>query len=109
MAVGIEPQTMPEGRLLREVCFGHTLEVVEEPPVRFLQLSQDLRERQVSFLFRHLRIEGIDAAKLDVARWPASGEDERQILKRLLPGGHMRQDIFDRPLAQDAWLPQLGI
>ena len=39
MAVGIEPQTMAEARLLREVLFGHALEVVEEPTVRFLQLS----------------------------------------------------------------------
>ena len=83
MAVGIEPQTMAEARLPAEVLFGHTLEVVEEPAVRFLQLSQDLGERQVAFLFRPLRIEGIDAAELDVARWPASGEDERQILQGL--------------------------
>jgi CheY-like chemotaxis protein len=90
MAVGIEPQTMPEGRLLGEVLFGHTLEIVEEPAVRFLQLSQDLGDRHVSFLFRYLRIEGIDASKLDVARWSASGEDERQILQGLLLEGWSR-------------------
>ena len=108
MAVGIEPQTMAEGRLLGELLFGHTLEVVEEPAMRFLQLSQDLGERQVAFLFCHLCIEGIDATGLDVARWPASGENERQILQGLLlPGGHVRQDIFHRPLAHDARLQQL--
>ena len=45
MAVCIEPQTMAEGRLPHEVLFGDTLEVVEEPMVRFFQLSQDLGER----------------------------------------------------------------
>jgi hypothetical protein len=49
MAVGIEPQTVAEARLPHEVLFGHTLEIVEEPAVRFLQLSQDLGERQVRF------------------------------------------------------------
>ena len=87
MAVGIESQTMAEGRLLGKVLFGHTLEKVEEPAVRFLQLSQNLGERQVSFLFRYPRIEGIDAAVLDVARWSASGEDERQSLQGLLLEG----------------------
>jgi len=110
MAVGIEPQTMPEARLPREVLFGYALEVVDEPMVRFLQLPQDIGERHVSLLFRHLRIEGIDAASLDVSWWPASVEDQRQILQRLLlPGGHVRKDIFDRPLAHDARLHQLCI
>jgi len=108
MAVGIEPQTMAEARFLDEVLVGHAVQVVEEPTVRFLQLPQDLGERQVPFLFRHLRIEGIDAAGLDVSRWSASSEDQRQILQRLLlPGGHVRQDVFDRPLAHDARLREL--
>ena len=110
MAVGIKPETMAEGRLPREVLFGHAVQVVEEPTVRFIQLPQDIGERQVAFLFRHLRIEGIDAAELDVARWSASREDERQILQGLLlPGSHVRQDIFDGPLAHDGRLRELCI
>ena len=95
MAVGIEPQSMPEGRLPGEVLFGHALEVVDEPAVRFVQLPQDIGERYVSFLFRHLRIESIEAAVLDVSRGLLPVDDERQILQRLLlPGGHVRKDIF---------------
>ena len=78
--------------------------------MRFLQLPQDFGERHVPFLFRHLCIEGIDAAGLDIAGWSASGEDQRQILQGLpLSGGHVRKDIFDRPLAHDARLQQLCI
>jgi len=68
MAVGIEPETMAEARLLREVLFGQAVQVVEESTVRFLQLPQDFGERHVPFLFRHLCIEGIDAARLDISR-----------------------------------------
>ena len=110
MAVGVEPQTMPKARLTREVLFGHALEVVDEQAVGFIQLPLDIGERHVSFLFRHLRIEGIDAAKLDVSWWLASGEDQRQIRERLLlPGGHVRKDIFDRPIVHDASHHQLMI
>ena len=31
MTVGIEPQTMLEARLRREVLFGHALQVVDKP------------------------------------------------------------------------------
>jgi hypothetical protein len=75
MAIGIEPQAMAEGCLPREVLFGHAVQVVDEPTVRVLQLPQDFGERQVPFLFRHLHIEGIDAAVLDISRWSASAED----------------------------------
>ena len=110
MAVRIEPQAMPEARLSREVLFGHALNVVDESTVRFIQLSQDLGGRKAPFLFRHLRIEGIDAAGLDISWWPASCEDERQILQRLfLPRGHVRKDIFYRPIAYDARFRQLCI
>ena len=105
MAVGIEPEAMPEARLPREGLFGHASDVVEESAVRFIQLPQDVRERKAPFLFRHLRIEGIDAAVLDVSRWPASCDDERQILQRLLlPRGHVRKNVFHRPIAHDARL-----
>ena len=77
MAIGIEPQTMPEARLPREVFIGHTLQVVGEPVVGFSQLPEDIRERSVSLLLSHLRIEGIDAAIPGVSWWPASGEDQR--------------------------------
>src|SRR5258708_27067894 len=110
MAVGIEPQTMAEARFLGKVLFGHAVQVVEEPTVHFLQLPQDFGERHLSFLFRHLCIEGIDAARLDISRRSASAEDQRQILQRfLLPGGHVRKDIFDRPLVHDARLHGLYI
>ena len=71
---------MPETRLPREVLFGYALDVVDEAVVRLIQLLQYLVEHQVSFLFSHLRIEGVDAAVLNVSRWPASCDDERQIL-----------------------------
>ena len=45
MAVGIEPQTMAEARLPREVLFGHASDVVEEPMVRFIQLRQHIGEQ----------------------------------------------------------------
>ena len=108
MAVGIDPEAMPEACLPREVLFGHALDVVDESVVRFIQLPQDIGERKAPFLVRHLRIEGIDAAVLDVSWWPASCDDERQILQRLLlPRGHVRKDVFHRPIAHDARLRQL--
>ena len=101
---------MSEARLPREVLFGHTSDVVDEPAVRFIQLLQYLGERKVPFLFRHLRVESIDTAVLDVSRWPAACDDERQILQSLLlPGGHVRKDVFHRPIAHDARLGQLRI
>ncbi len=110
MAVGVEPQTMPKARLTREVLFGHALEVVDEQAVGFIQLPLDIGERLVSFLFRHLSIEGIDAAVLDVSWWLAFSEDQWQILQRLLlPGGHVRKDIFDRPIVHDASHHQLWL
>jgi hypothetical protein len=110
MAIGIEPQAMAEGCLPREVLFGHAVQVVDEPTVRVLQLPQDFGERSIPFLFRHLCIEGIDAAVLDISRWSASGKDQRQILQGLLlPGGHVRKNIFHRPLAHDAGLRELCI
>ncbi len=68
MAVCIEPEAMAERRLPREVLFGHASDVVDEPAVRFIQLPQGIGERKALFLFRHLRIESIDAAVLDVSR-----------------------------------------
>src|SRR5262249_52125495 len=95
MAVGIEPEAMPEARLPRKVLFGYTSEVVEEAAVRFIQLPHNVRERKALFLFRHLRIEGIDAAILDITWRLASRENERQVLQRLLlPSAHVRQDVF---------------
>src|SRR2546429_6401210 len=108
MAVGIEPEATPEARRPREVLFGHASDVVDESTVCFIQLPQYIGERKAPFLFRHLRIEGINAAILDVSRWPASCDDERQIFQRLLlPRGHVRKDIFHRPIAHDARLRQL--
>ena len=108
MAVCIEPEAMPEARLLCEVLFGHASDVVDESAVRFIQLPQNVGERKAPFLFRHLRIEGIDASVPGVSRWPASCDDERQILQRLLlPRGHVRKDVFHRPILHDARLRQL--
>jgi hypothetical protein len=59
------------------VLFGHALQVVDELVVGFIQLPQDIGEFHVSILFRHLGIEGIDAAIPGVSWWPASGEDQR--------------------------------
>src|SRR5947199_7374054 len=70
MTIGIEPQATPEARRPREVLFGHASDIVEKPMVRFIQLRQHVGERKVPLLFRHLRIEGIDPAVLDVSWWP---------------------------------------
>lgn len=108
MAVGIEPEAMPEACLPREVLFGYALDVVDELAVCFIQLPQHVGERKAPLLFRHLCIEGIDAAILDVSRCSASCDDERQILQRLLlPCGHMGKDVFHRPIVHDAGLRQL--
>ena len=100
---------MPEARLPRELLFGRALDVVDEPAVSFIQLPQDVGERKASFLFRHLSIEGIDAAVLyRVSWWPASLEDERQMFQRLfLPPRHVRDHVFHRPMARDARFRQL--
>jgi len=108
MAVCIEPEAMPEARLPREVLFGHASDVVDELAVRFIQVLQYLGERNSPFLFRHLLVESIDTAVLDVSRWPASCDDERQVLQRLLlPRGYVRKDVFHRPIAHDARLRHL--
>ena len=110
MAVGIESEAMSEARLLREVLFRHTLKVADESAVRFLQLAQDLGERKAAFLFCHLRIESIEATVLDIARQLLPVDDERQILQRLLlPCGHVRKNLFHRPITHDARLEQLCI
>ncbi len=99
---------MSEARLPREVLFGHASDVVGESAVRFIQLLQYVGEREVPFLFRHLCVESIDTAILDVSRGLASCDDERQILQRLFfPRGHVRKDVFYRPIAHDARLDQL--
>lgn len=99
---------MTESRLQRELLFRHGLEVVDEPAVCFIQLPQYVGERKALFLLRHLSIEGIDAAVLYVPRWPATFDDERQILQRLLlPRGQMRKDVFHRPIAGDSTFRQL--
>ena len=99
---------MSEARLPRELLFGYASDVVDESAVRFIQLLHYLGEREALFLFRHLGIEGIDAAVLDVSRGLASCDDERQILQRFLfPRGHVRKDVFHRPIAYDARLCHL--
>jgi len=80
MAVGIEPEAMPEACLLREVLFGHARNVVDELAMGFIESLQYVGECKIPFLFRHLGIKGIEAAVLGVAGWPASCNDERQIL-----------------------------
>ena len=108
MAVCIEPEAMPEARLPCEVLFGHAPDVVDESAVRFIQLLHYVGEPKAPFLFRHLRVESINTAVLDVSRGHASCDDERQILQRLfLPRGHVRKDVFHRPIAYDARLRQL--
>ena len=110
MAVGIEPEAMSEACLSRELLFGHTLDVVDELAVRIIKLLQNVGEGKAPFLFRHLRIEGIDATGLAVSRWPTACDDERQILQRLLlPRGHVRKDVFHRPIVHDPRLRHLRI
>src|SRR5258708_5515032 len=110
MAVGIEPEAMPEACLSREVLFRHALNVADESAVRFIQLAQDLGERKAPFLFYHLRIESVEATVLNVSRWLLPVDDERQILQRLLlPYSHVRKDLFHRPISHDARLEQLCI
>lgn len=63
---------MPEARLPREILLRHALDIVDEPVVCFIQLPQYVGERKAAFLFRHLRVEAIDAAVPGVSRWLAS-------------------------------------
>src|SRR5260221_4546817 len=109
MAVGSEPEAMPEACLSSEVLFRHALNVADESTVRFIQLAQDLGERKAPFLFYHLGIESIEAAVLDVSRWLLPVDDERQILQRLLPYSHVLKDLFHRPISHDSRLEQLCI
>src|SRR5947209_20078511 len=110
MAIGIEPEAMPEACLSREVLFRHALNVADELAVRLIQLAQDLGERKAPFLCSHLRIESVEATVLDVSRWLLPVDDERQILQRLLlPYGHVRKDLFHRPISHDSRLEQLCI
>src|SRR5258708_39314122 len=76
MAVGIEPEAMPEARLPREVLFGHASDAVDESAERFLHIPQDLGDRHAPFLFRPLPIEGVDAAVLYVSPSPASWDND---------------------------------
>src|SRR5215471_3146300 len=110
MAVGIEPEAMSEVRLSYELLFRHALKIADESAVRFIQLAQDLGELKAAFLFCHLRIESIEATVLDISWRFLSVDDERQILQRLLlPCGHVRKNLFHRPITHDARLEQLCI
>jgi hypothetical protein len=111
MAVRIEPQATAEARLEGELHFGSALDVGDEPAVSFIHLPQYIRQRQAPFQFRHLSIEGIDAAVLGrVPRWSASLDDERQVFQGfLLPPGHMCDDVFHRPTTRDTGFRQLRL
>ena len=99
---------MSEARLPCEVLFGHASDVVDESSVRFIQLLHYVGERKAPFLFRHLCVESINTAVLDVSRGLASCDEERQILQRFLfPRGHVRKDVFHRPIARDVRLHHL--
>jgi hypothetical protein len=111
MAVCIEPEATAEARLPRDLLLGRTLDVVDEPAVGFILLSQYVGEREVAFLFRHSGIEGIDAAvRYGVPRWPVPVDDERQMFQRLLlPPRHVRDNVLYRPIARDATFRQLRV
>ena len=111
MAVCIEPEATSEARLPRALLFGRAVDVIDEPAVSFIHLPQDDGERKAVSLFRHLSIEGIDAAVLGrVPHWRASLNDERQVFQGLLlPPGHMCDDIFHRPTTRDTGFRQLRL
>src|SRR6266850_391136 len=111
MAVRIEPEATSEAPLPREMLFGRTVDIIDEPAVSCIQLPQNVGERKASCLLRHLRIEGIDAAVLSrVLRWSASRDNEWQMFQRLfLPPRHMRDHVFHRPMARDARFRQLRV
>src|SRR5436309_240337 len=95
VAVGIEPEAMSETCFSCEVLFGNALEVVDKPAMCLIQLPEHIGKCQIPFLFCHLRIESIDAAVLDVSRWPLPFDDDWQIPQRLLfPCGHVRKYVF---------------
>lgn len=111
MTVGIEPEATPETCLLRELLFGRALDVGKESAVGFLLLTQGIGERKVLFLFRHLSIEGINAAVFyGILGRSASLDNERQMLQcLLLPPGHVRDNVFYRPIVRDTRLRHLRV
>ena len=62
MAVRIKPQATTEARFPDKLVSWRTPNEVDEPAVGIVLLLQDLRERQVPLLLRHLGVESIDAA-----------------------------------------------
>jgi hypothetical protein len=62
MAIGIQPESSPKARLLRHLLLGRALEVGDQPAVTLFKLPQYIGERKVPFQFRHLGVEGINAA-----------------------------------------------
>jgi len=111
MAIRIEPEATTKARVADELVFGGAPDEVDQPAVGVVQLTQDLGEGEAPFVFRHLAVEGIDAAvAYRVPRWRTAFEDERQVLQRLLfPRGHVGEDVSDRPGSRDTRLHQLRV
>jgi len=95
MSVSIEPEPPAKPGLGREELVRSGLDVLEQPGVNLIQLSQHLTERQLLLLRRGEGIERIDAAVCGgVPRRAAALKDDWQVEQCLLfPRGDMRQDV----------------
>src|SRR5438067_11659102 len=101
MAVGIEPQAMPEARLPRALLFGYASEVVREAAMGLIHLPEYLREREASFLLGLPRVEGINTAVRCIPGGSPSLDNEGQVRQRLLlPCSHVSKDVFHRPITR---------
>src|SRR2546425_12887496 len=79
--------------------------------MRVVELPQYLGEGQAFLPFRHQGVEGVDAAvRHGVAGRLFTLEDGREVFQSLLiPRGHVRDDVADRPGPRDARLQELRL
>ena len=99
VAVGIEPQTPSESGVGDQRLLWRSLDHLDHTPMHLLLLLEYPGQGQVGLLRRHQGVESVDATIHDRIAWrPPAFKHGRQMSQRfLLPGGHVRDDVFDRP------------
>jgi hypothetical protein len=106
MAVGVQPQAASRPCLPRRSALGLAADELKQPgwgSSRRRRTSARDRRRPASVA------RALKASMPPCAAYPgrrATGDDQRQMPRRLLPGGHVRQDILDRPVVHHAGLHQ---
>lgn len=111
MAVGIEPQPATESCLPRQMLLRDVLDVFDEACVGCVEQLLRSGQGKPSIAFCHSGIENIDAAighRVSLGHHPF--DDSRQMLERLLfPGGNVRKDVLNGPIAGNSRLHQIRI